>query len=66
MALRTLPPVPTGQQVFQRVIELDEVTPVIWRRLLVFGGVRLAKLHDILQAVMGWTNSHLHPFTVEG
>ena len=56
---------PTGQQVFQLRIELDEVTPVVWRRLLVPGGVRLAKLHDIIQAAMGWTNSHLHAFTID-
>jgi hypothetical protein len=57
---------PTGQQVFQLRIELDEVTPTVWRRLLVPGGIRLAKLHDILQAAMGWTNSHLHAFTIDG
>ena len=50
---------------FQLRIELDEVTPVVWRRLLVPGGVRLAKLHDIIQAAMGWTNSHLHAFTID-
>jgi len=57
---------PTGQQVFQLRIELDEVTPAIWRRILVPGGIRLAKLHLILQAAMGWTNSHLHAFTIDG
>jgi hypothetical protein len=57
---------PTGQQIFQLRIELDEVTPAVWRRLLVPGGVRLAKLHLILQAAMGWTNSHLHAFTIDG
>ena len=30
------------------------------------GSVRLAKLHDVLQAAMGWTNSHLHSFRVGG
>ncbi len=57
---------PTGQQVFQLRIELDEVTPTVWRRLLVPGGIRLAKLHMIFQAAMGWTNSHLHAFTIDG
>ena len=56
---------PTGQQIFQLRIELNEVTPVVWRRLLVPGGVRLAKLHDIIQAAMGWMNSHLHAFTID-
>jgi len=49
---------PTGQQVFQLRIELDEVTPVVWRRLLVPGGVRLAELHDIIQAAMGAGRTH--------
>ena len=56
---------PTGQQIFQLRIELEEVTPAVWRRLLVPGGIRLAKLHMILQAAMGWTNSHLHAFTID-
>ena len=40
--------------------------PEIWRRVLVPGSVRLAKLHLILQDVMGWTNSHLHAFRMDG
>ena len=28
------------------------------------GDVSLAKLHGILQIVMGWTDSHLHQFTI--
>ena len=31
---------------------------------LVPGTVRLAKLHRIFQAAMGWTDSHLHAFTM--
>ena len=47
-------------------ISLEEVTPAVWRRVLVPGGVKLSKLHDIFQAAMGWTNSHLHSFTIDG
>ena len=54
----------TSQPVFQLRIQLEEVVPTVWRRLLVPGGVRLAKLHDMFQAAMGWTNSHLHSFTI--
>jgi len=32
--------------------------------LLVPGNVRLSKLHDMFQAAMGWTNSHLHSFRI--
>ena len=45
-------------------IQLNDVDPVIWRRLLVPGSVRMAKLADILLAAMGWSNSHLHVFRV--
>ena len=57
-------PTPPGQGVFQLRITLVDVEPAVWRRLLVPAGVRLAKLHDMFQAAMGWTNSHLHSFTI--
>ena len=53
-----------GQSVFQLRVTLDEVVPTVWRRLLVPGGVRLGRLHGMLQAAMGWTDSHLHSFTI--
>ena len=28
------------------------------------GGIKLNRLHDVLQIVMGWTDSHLHQFRV--
>ncbi len=52
------------QPVFQLRIRLEGIDPPVWRRVLVPGGVRLAKLHDIFQAAMGWTDSHLHNFTI--
>ena len=57
-------PTPPGQGVFQLRITLRDVEPAVWRRLLVPASVRLAKLHGIFQAAMGWTNSHLHSFTI--
>jgi Plasmid pRiA4b ORF-3-like protein len=38
----------------------------IWRRIQVGSDTTLAKLHRILQRVMGWQDSHLHQFTVQG
>jgi hypothetical protein len=32
--------------------------------MLVPAKITLTKLHDLLQLVMGWTNSHLHGFQV--
>jgi pRiA4b ORF-3-like protein len=57
-------PQPAGQSVFRLRIQLNDVNPTIWRRLLVPGSVRMAKLADMLIAVMGWENSHLHEFRV--
>ncbi len=37
---------------------------MVWRRLLVPGNVRLSRLHDVFQAAMGWTDSHLHSFRI--
>jgi hypothetical protein len=50
--------------VFQLRAQLNRVDPVVWRRLLVPGSARLDKLHLVLQAAMGWTNSHPHCFRV--
>ena len=57
-------PTPSGQAAFQLRIQLEDIKPVVWRRLLVPGSVRLSKLHDMFQVAMGWTNSHLHSFKV--
>ena len=45
-------------------MQLADVNPVVWRRVLVPGAVRMAKLSEMLLATMGWTNSHLHAFRV--
>lgn len=57
-------PQPPGQSVFRLRIQLRDIDPVVWRRVLVPGSVRMAKLADMLIAAMGWNNSHLHAFQV--
>ena len=47
-------------------VVLDDVTPQIWRRLIVPLNTTLAQLHHILQAAVGWTDSHLHEFDIGG
>ena len=49
---------------FQLRVRLAGSNPEVWRRLLVPGQVRLDVLHHILQAAVGWTNSHLHSFQI--
>lgn len=53
-------------QVYQIKVTLNDTRPPIWRRVLVPGDTTLRKLHDILQIVMGWTDSHLHQFVIAG
>jgi hypothetical protein len=47
---------------FQLKVTLKNTKPPIWRRILVTPEIKLDKLHDVLQIVMGWDNSHLHQF----
>lgn len=47
-------------------IELAEIRPVIWRRVWVEGNMHLLQLHHVIQAAMGWTDAHLHDFTIAG
>jgi hypothetical protein len=47
-------------------IELLDVTPTVWRRLIVPETIKLPKLDRAIQAAFGWTNSHLHEFFIGG
>lgn len=51
-------------RVYQLKITLKESKPPIWRRVEVADDITLARLHQIIQAAMGWTDSHLHMFSV--
>ena len=50
--------------VYQIKIVLMGSDPEIWRRFCVRSTIRLSRLHDVVQVVMGWTDSHLHAFHV--
>ena len=52
--------------IFQLKIWLDEIEPLIWRKFEVPSNIRLDKFNEIIQVVMGWTNSHLHEFDANG
>ena len=45
-------------------VELQHIQPLIWRRVHVPTDIPLPRLHDVLQVVMGWTDSHLHSFRI--
>ena len=56
---RPAPPAPARHQLLVTLVDSD---PLIWRRLVVPHATTLAKLHRVLQAALGWTDSHLHQF----
>ena len=58
----TLLPVPTEVCGFRVRLDLHGAKPPVWRRLELPGDLSLPRLHDVIQAAMGWTNSHLHRF----
>jgi hypothetical protein len=41
-------------------VTLDDIEPTVQRRVEVPLAIRLDRLHLVLQAAMGWTNSHLY------
>ena len=47
-------------------INIEGITPPVWRRIAVDGDISLRALHHIIQAAFGWTDAHLHEFRVEG
>jgi hypothetical protein len=57
--------IPASERLYQFKITLLESKPLIWRRIQVKNGT-LDKLHEHIQTAMGWTNSHLHQFEIDG
>ena len=52
------------RHIYQLKVSLLGIRPPIWRRFLVADSTTLMELHDVIQIVMGWTNSHLYQFIV--
>jgi len=53
-----------GSPLYQLKISLKWSKPAIWRRIKVRANIKLARLHDVIQCAMPWTNSHMHQFIV--
>ncbi|WP_258187324.1 plasmid pRiA4b ORF-3 family protein, partial [Variovorax sp. WS11] len=47
-------------------MKLEGSEPTVWRLISVPGHMTLADLDRIIQAAMGWTNSHMHLFAIDG
>ncbi len=52
--------------VYQLRIWLRDISPMIWRRVLVRSDSTLVDLHYALQIGFGWTDTHLHRFALHG
>lgn len=57
---------PYKNWVMQFKIELPEILPLIWRRILVPTDYNLWDLHVAIQDSMGWLDYHLHYFEFKG
>ena len=57
--------IPASERVYQFKITLKNTQPPTWRRIQV-KDCTLDKLHEHIQTAMGWTNSHLHDFKING
>jgi len=44
-------------------VALEDISPPIWRRLLVPCALSLKRTHTVIQRAMGWQNQHLYEFT---
>ena len=62
---RDAAPTDAAGEVYQFKVTLTDTKPPIWRRIQV-GDCALDKLHEHIQTAMGWTNSHMHHFRIDG
>lgn len=53
-----------GEYVIQLHIELNDVEPAVWRRVLVPGDSLMSEMAETILFAMGWQNSHLHQIEV--
>lgn len=57
--------IPASERLYQFRVTLIDSEPPIWRRIQV-RDCTLDKFHERIQTAMGWTNSHLHEFNING
>ena len=53
------------QKILQLKITLDEISPPIWRRVLVSDNIDLYDLHKVIQSLFQWEDIHLHEFKIK-
>ena len=53
-------------EIYQLHVYLRQISPLIWRRILVRSDSTIADLHYTLQIAFGWSDSYLHQFIIRG
>jgi len=54
-----------AKKIFRFKIVLDDILPQIWRLIEVESDITFYQFNLIIQEAIGWTNSHLHEFSVD-
>jgi Plasmid pRiA4b ORF-3-like protein len=54
------------RQIYQLKVALLDVTPPVWRRVVVPSAYTLDRVHRVIQYAMGWQDCHLHSFEAGG
>lgn len=57
-----LRPAPSEVSGFRVRLDLHGAKPPVWRRLELPGDLPLPRVHEVVQAAMGWSDTHLHRF----
>ena len=57
---------PTLCSIYRLRVVLNGVSPLVWRRFLLFSETSQADLHKILQLAFGWSEFYLYEFCVHG
>lgn len=50
--------------IYRLHVSLNDIEPLIWRRIELSANTTLKQLHELLQIAMGWQNCHMHQFEV--
>jgi hypothetical protein len=58
------PSSPSAGSILQLKIRLLDISPMIWRRVLVPDSYTLQELHGVVQVAMGWQSFHLYQFVI--
>ncbi|POH75289.1 hypothetical protein CVS27_01400 [Arthrobacter glacialis] len=53
-----------SEATYQLKIQVDGITPAVWRRVHVPAEIALDELHQVIQRLFAWEDRHLHEFRI--